>query len=214
VVADEAERQGIVSITHAVSVQSTVDAVDAGTHYLVHTPVIGRLDEQTTRKIAEAGIPMTSTLGVFLPTFADRNAHVRARSGADDIPRFRDLDPFPMQALAPTSQAFANARLLWDAGITYAFGTDTSFLPSDTLRHELISLQLVFSNRDIVTMLTKNAAIAAGLGDSLGTLEAGRTADIVILDGDPLDDIYDLLEVAAVIQSGEIVVDNGLVSTR
>ena len=208
VVVDEAERQGIVSITHAVSVQSTVDAIDAGTHYLVHTPILGELDEATTRKIAEASIPMTSTLGVFLPTFADRNAHTRARTGDDDVPRFRDLDPFPLVALARTSQAFANARMLWDGGITLAFGTDTGFLPRDSLHHELISLQVVFSNNDIIAMLTKNAAAAVGLGDSVGTLEAGKLADIVIVDGDPLDDIFALLDVAVVIKSGEVVVDN------
>ena len=208
VVVDEARQQGVVSITHAVSVQSTVDAIDAGTHYLVHTPILGELDEATTRKIAEAGVPMTSTLGVFLPTFADRNAHTRARTGDDDVPRFRDLDPFPLVALARTSQAFANARMLWDGGITLAFGTDTGFLPRDSLHHELISLQVVFSNKDIVAMLTKNAAVAVGLGDSVGTLEAGKLADIVIVDGDPLDDIFALLDVAVVIKSGKVVVDN------
>ena len=208
VVVDEAERQGVVSITHAVSVQSTVDAIDAGTHYLVHTPILGELDEATTRKIAEAGVPMTSTLGVFLPGFAESNEHMRARTGDDNIPRFRDLDPFPLVALARTSQAFANSRLLWDGGITLAFGTDTGFLPRDSLRHELIPLKVVFSNEDIVAMLTKNAAVAVGLGDSLGTLEAGKIADLVIVNGDPLDDIFALLDIAVVIKSGEVVVDN------
>ena len=209
VVVEEAERLGIMSITHAVSVQSTVDAIDAGTHYLVHSPVIGELDEATTRKIAEAGIPMTGTLGVFLPIFADRNAHISARDGDDDnTPRFRDLDPFPMVALARTSQTFANARLLWDGGITMAFGTDTGFLPRDSMHHELIALKVAFSNRDIVDMLTRNAAIAVGLGDTVGTLEAGKIADIVIVDGDPLDDIFAVLDVAMVIKSGEVLIDN------
>ena len=57
-------------------------------------------------------------------------------------------------------------------------------------------------------MLTKNAAVAVGLGDSVGTLEAGKLADIVIVDGDPLDDIFALLDVAVVIKSGEVVLDN------
>ena len=107
-----------------------------------------------------------------------------------------------------SSSGFANARLLWEAGITYAFGTDTSsMLPKDALRHELISLQLMFSNVDIVTMLTRNAAIAVGLDDTIGTIEAGKTADIVIVEGNPLGDLFDLLNVAVVIRSGEVVID-------
>ncbi len=101
-----------------------------------------------------------------------------------------------------------NARLLWDTGVTYGFGTDTRFLPRDSLAHELRPLQLVFSAKDIVTMLTRNAAAFLEMEDEIGTLEPGKLADITILDGDPLVDIADLLNVEVVIQGGRIVVDN------
>jgi imidazolonepropionase-like amidohydrolase len=64
----------------------------------------------------------------------------------------------------------------------------------------------MFSPRDIVQILTRNAAQAV-LRDDIGTLEAGKLADIVIVDGDPLETVTDLLEVVAVIKGGEIVVD-------
>jgi imidazolonepropionase-like amidohydrolase len=41
----------------------------------------------------------------------------------------------------------------------------------------------------------------------LATLEAGKLADMVLIDGDPLDLIFDLREVVVVIKGGEIVVD-------
>ena len=50
--------------------------------------------------------------------------------------------------------------------------------------------------------MSRNAAIAIGRLDELGTVEAGKLADLVILDGDPLDDPYDLLNVRVVIQGG------------
>ena len=208
-IADEAAQHDLMSVTHAVSVASTLVAIDAGTDYLVHTPVFGQLDAESIQKIAAAGLPMTSTLGVFAPTFDERLTRGGEHTGDDNIALFRDLGPYPMTALMLSSPGFANARLLWEAGITYAFGTDTpSMLPKDALRHELISLQLMFSNVDIVTMLTRNAAIAVGLDDTIGTIEAGKIADIVIIDGDPLGDLFDLLNVAVVIRSGEVVVDN------
>ena len=207
VIAEEAERLGIPSITHAVTVVDTVAAVEAGTHVLVHTPHIGQLDEETARMIADSGIPMMSTLGIFVPTFAADNEVIRDRTGMDNVPRFRDLDPFPMDTISSAGQGPVNARMLWDAGIVYGFGTDTRFLPRDSLFQELKPLHLVFSAEDIVTIMSRNASIAIGRLNELGTVEAGKLADLVILDGDPLDDPYDLLNVSMVIKGGEIVVD-------
>lgn len=207
VVADEAAKQGISSITHAVTVQDTLAAVRAGTHVLVHSPHIGMLTEAETEEIVAAQIPMTSTLAIFLPTFAEDNRNIRNRTGEDNIPRFRDLDPFPMNTISSAGQGPVNARLLYDAGITYGFGTDTTFHPIDSFKHEIRALRLVFSRQDIIRIMTRNAAEAILRADDFGVLERGRVADIVILDGNPLADIDALHEVRVVIKGGDIVVD-------
>ena len=207
-IVEDAATHGIPTITHAVTVQDTMAAVAAGTTVLVHTPHIGQLTEEQARTIADSGIPMMSTLGVFVPTFAADNALVRARTGDDNVPRFRDLDPFPWNTLSSAGQGPVNARLIWEAGAIYGYGTDTTFLPRDSLAHELRPLRLVFSARDIVTMLTRNAAATLGLGDEIGTLEPGKLADIVMVNGNPLADIHDVLDVVLVIKSGAIVVDS------
>jgi imidazolonepropionase-like amidohydrolase len=69
-IVNEGKKRNIPTITHAVSVIDTLAAVDAGTAVLVHTPHIGRLEEDAAaiQKIAKAGIPMTSTLAVSFPT--------------------------------------------------------------------------------------------------------------------------------------------------
>jgi imidazolonepropionase len=54
--------------------------------------------------------------------------------------------------------------------------------------------------------MTKNAAIAIGRGEDLGTLEAGKLADIVILGSDPLADEMALLDVDVVVKGGRVVV--------
>lgn len=207
IVADEAAKQGIVSITHAVTVQDTLAAVRAGTHSLVHSPHIGHLTEAETREIVAAGIPMTSTLAIFIPTFAEDNRNVRNRTGDDNVPRFRDLDPFPMDTISSAGQGPVNARILYDAGVTYGFGTDTTFHPVDSFKHELRALRLVFSRRDIMAIMTRNAAAAVFRSGDYGTLERGKVADIVLIDGNPLADIDTLHEVRVVIKGGEVVVD-------
>lgn len=193
----EAMRLGLPTITHAVTVEDTLAAVEAGTTVLVHTPPIGQLTEDQARRIAGSGIPMMSTLGVFVPFFDEGNR-----------PIFRDALPYPWSNLASAGQGPVNARLLWEAGITYGYGTDTRFLPRDTLAHELKSLALVFSPKDMVSILTHHAAVTTGTLDDRGTLEAGKLADILVVDGNPQTDIYDVLNVAMVFKGGEPVVDN------
>lgn len=194
----EGKKHNLPTITHAVSVQDALAAVDAGVARLVHTPHIGRLDEDAAavQRIANAGIPMTSTLAIFLPHFE-----------ADNKPLFRDRGPFPWDTISSAGQGPVNARLLWEAGISYGYGTDTSWHPRETLADELRALQLVFSPKDIVTILTRNAAISAMKGDQLGTLEAGKLADMVVLDGDPLANVANLSKIAMVIKGGEVVVE-------
>jgi len=77
--------------------------------------------------------------------------------------------------------------------------------PRESLRDELRALSVVFSPKDIVTILTKNAARSALKQDQLGTLEPGKLADVVIVNGDPLNDIYDVLKVVTTVKGGVVV---------
>ena len=197
-IADEAKLAGVPSIVHATSVQDMIDAVEAGTTRLVHTPHTGAVaGTKGPQMVVDAGIPMSSTLGVWVPLFGEEN-DLRWRNGA----------PFPPPGINRAGQGPINARLLWDAGVPIAYGTDTGFSAADSLAHELRPLQLLFSPQDIVAMLTRHAASFLDLNDEIGTLAVGKDADIVIVDGDPLADIDAVLNVALVIQRGEIVADH------
>lgn len=197
-IVSEGKKRNIPTIVHAVSVTDTLAVLEAAPAVLVHTPHIGRLDEDpaAVEKIAKAGIPMTSTLAVFLPHF-----------GADNTPLFRDGQPFPWNTLSSAGQGPVNARLLWEAGISLGYGTDTSWPPRESLRDELRALSLTFSPKDIVTMITRNAARSTLKQDQIGTLEPGKLGDLVIVDGNPLEDAYDLLKVVTTVKGGVVVAD-------
>jgi len=65
----------------------------------------------------------------------------------------------------------------------------------------------MFSMQDIVKLMGPNSASYIEMGDSLGTLEAGKLADIVIVGGNPLDGYWNLLATKLVIKGGVIVSD-------
>ena len=61
------------------------------------------------------------------------------------------------------------------------------------------------SPSDVLQAATRNAAEHLGLAKDLGTLEPGKLADLIIVDGDPLEDISSLHNVKIVVQSGRVV---------
>jgi len=194
----EGRKRKLPTITHAVSVVDTLAAVEARPDVLVHTPHIGHLndDAEAVRKIAGAGIPMTSTLAVFVPHFS-----------ADNTPLFRDGEPFPWNTLSSAGDGPVNARLLWEAGISYGYGTDTAWPPTQSLADELRALSLVFSPLDISKIMGQGAARST-LRQDIGTLEPGKVADIVMVDGNPLATVTDLLKVVLTVKDGRIVSDS------
>ena len=194
-IVEEAKKFNLPVMTHAVSVADTLGAVQAGVQSLAHTPHIDQLTLAQAQTIAKSGIPMMSTLGVFVPYFDAANTAL-----------FRDRLPFPWETLPSAGNGPVNARLVAEAGTTYGYGTDTSWLPKESLALELRPLSLTFSPKDIVSILTRNAAVAI-LKTDRGTLEAGKLADIVVLNGDPLANVSNLLNVAMVIKGGEVVVE-------
>jgi len=100
-----------------------------------------------------------------------------------------------------------NARLLWEAGISYGYGTDTTWPPQQSLADELRALSLTFSPLDITRIMGQGAARSALRQDQIGTIEPGKQADLVLIDGNPLVNVSDLLRVVATIKGGRVVAD-------
>ena len=204
VVVDEARKHNLDVMVHAVTVPAMLAAIDAGAAKLVHTPHDSFLTNEQAKLVADRGIENLSTVGFAVPVFGVFNQ--------DNVPTFRDGSPWPSGILGTGSNAagekIVNARTLWDNGVVYGFGTDTNYLPIDGLYHELKTLNLMFSPRDIVKLMGPNTAAFIEKTDELGVIAPGKIADLTIVDGDPLKLIFNLLNVAVVVQGGKIVVDH------
>jgi imidazolonepropionase-like amidohydrolase len=202
---DESKKVNVWIQIHAVSPQSMMAAVDAGVVKLVHTPHFGWLSFEDAKRVAASGVKQLSTIGFGVPVFgvfAD-----------DNTPRFRDGGAWPDKILDGDGRGqeagykAVNARTSWDAGVIYGYGTDTNYDPKAGLEHELKSLNLMFSMKDIVKLMGPNSASYIEMSNDLGTLEAGKLADIVLLDGDPLEGYWNWLKAKVVIKGGKVVVD-------
>jgi len=203
--ADEGKKVGVQVAVHAVSVPTMLAAVKAGVPKLVHTPHFQWMTADDAKAVKDAGVQVLSCVGFGAPVFDVFNK--------DNVPTFRDGGKWPDAILDGEGRGReagykpVNARTLWDGGVVYGYATDTNYLPIKGLSQELRVLNLMFSPIDLIKMMGPNSATWIDMGKELGTLEAGKLADIVLLTGNPLEGYWNLMTAKVVIKGGEIVVD-------
>ena len=204
-VVDEAKKAGVMVQVHAVSSKAMVAAIDAGVPLLVHLPNKDWMSKEDAKKLAASGTKILGTVGFGTPVFgvfAD-----------DNLPRFRDGKPWPESIIdgvrlgEEAGYMPVNARTAWDAGAILGYCTDTNYDPKAGLEHELKTINPMFSMKDIIKMMGPNTASYIQMSDQLGTLEPGKLADLILLDGNPLEGYWNMLKTKLVVKGGVIVVD-------
>ena len=93
-----------------------------------------------------------------------------------------------------------------EAGVLVAFGTDAGVFPHGTNGGEFaLMVENGMEPMAAIVSATSAAADLLGLADEIGTLEAGKLADIVAVRGDPLSDITVMQRVEFVMKAGEVI---------
>jgi len=222
-IVDEAKKAGVQVNVHAVSTPAMVAAVDAGVTRLVHLPNKDWTSYEAAETVSKTGSIVAGLIAFGAPTI-DRASPPPAavQFPRDNTTRFRDGKNWP-EAIAganrdPKGRAtgteagytIVNARRIWDADPnhqTMAYSTDQNFTDVAVLEHELKSFSIVFSMADIHRIMGPNSARYVGMADQIGTLEAGKLADIILIDGNPTLNIYEMLKTKVVLKEGKVVVD-------
>jgi len=176
--------------SHKMCVRAKVDTIE---HMVFH-------DKESVAMIKDSGIPVT-------PTLSHRTDHaieVRARVGTPKnvLTKMKKIQPY----------TFETFQVMHQAGIKIAMGTDMGPEPEmGTNARELeLYVNLGMTPMEAIVTATKNAAEAMWLGKDLGTLEVGKLADVVVVDGDPSRDItvlHDKKNIRMVMKEGEAHVD-------
>ncbi len=153
-----------------------IEGVKAGLDTVEHGTM---LDEEAIDLLGEHGVYLVPTMVA--------GANIVAHGTAGGI---------PPHVVAKAEQVAAwsrrGVRLAHEAGVRIAFGTDcgTPFnQPGDNAAELALLVDVGLSPAEALLAATRVAAEAIGLADQLGTLEPGKAADILIVDGNPLDDV-------------------------
>ncbi len=110
------------------------------------------------------------------------------------------------KARAVMPAARENVSHAFHEGVKVAFGTDAAVYPHGLNAHEFaVMVKLGLTPLQAIQAATVNAADLLGWQDRVGTLEAGKFADLAAVEGDPLADVSLLENVKVVIKGGEIV---------
>ena len=98
-----------------------------------------------------------------------------------------------------------NFRKAWKAGAKMAFGTDAGVYPhGDNARQFAKMVEWGMTPMEAIRAATGSAAELLGWGDRIGTLQKGRFADLIAVNGDPLADITILQKVQFVMKGGVV----------
>ena len=122
----------------------------------------------------------------------------------------RRVPPFARRRAAGARQQLAtnvaNLGPVFRAGITIAMGTDAAnplTLPGPSVYWEMEEMQAAgMRPMDVLVAATRNGARAMGRSRDLGTIEAGKAADLVVLGADPTADIANVRQVRLVMRGG------------
>ena len=101
--------------------------------------------------------------------------------------------------------SIASFKRCLEAGVKVAAGTDAGGCPvrHGTLVREMeVMIEAGLTNMQAIEAATRTPAELAGTINNVGTIEVGKLADLILVDGDPLDDIAALRNIWAVFQGG------------
>jgi imidazolonepropionase-like amidohydrolase len=196
-IVDEAHAFHKICAVHCFTPQSQRMALAAGADTIEHMVFS---DDETIGMIREKGTHVT-------PTLSHRTDH------AIEMRREQGTSQFVLKKMKSIQEnCFDTFQKMHKAGINIAMGTDMGFDPEmGTNAAELeIYVNLGMSPMDALLTCTRNAARAIKLDKQIGTLEAGKLADVVAVAGDPLADIrclQDKKNIQIVMKEGKVYAD-------
>ncbi len=195
-VIDEAHRNGLPITAHATFDAGIRRVAEFGVDVIEHG---GSMSDETIQLLLDKDIPIVTT---FAPLVMQSQADLARQY---DIPEWKIAE---RQTAVAGRARFDGLIKAAQAGVNIAFGTDAG---SPVVGHDVVAPELAFmvelgikrDNYDALRSATIVAASLNKLEDKLGSLEAGKDADIIVMAGDPLADLNALEQIEMVLIAGK-----------
>jgi len=206
-VTEEAHNRGRPVAAHCRSTVSINKALDSNVDLILHCFFYEpdgsyRFDQATAERLAGSGVWVNPT-----------HAGGRARQAQLRLKREHEALTAEDEAMLIRMEDGQQRRQeqfgkLTEMGVKLVGGSDAGwgFLPFGDFQGEIMSMtDFGLSPMQAILTGTKDAAEALGILSSVGTIEAGKVADLLLVDGNPAEDIANLRRVVAVFQAGRLV---------
>lgn len=188
-----ASRMGRKVASHAHEEDGIIAALEAGVASIEHGTYTG---PRAIKLFKETGAYLVPTLlaGKTVGTMAVESNFMTDAIKEKAIRVGRDM-----------ADNFAKA---YAAGVNVAYGTDSGVSPHGTNAEEaVLMVEAGMTEMEVLVAATINAADLIDMSDSIGTIEAGKFADIIAVDRSPLESIEELLDVDFVMKGGRVYKD-------
>jgi len=202
VICEEAQKRGKRVAAHAVGAEGIKNSIIAGVDTIEHGCF---LDQECIDLMLARGRYLTCTLFPY-----QHQARISVEHGYPEYVSTRSLEIMDVYP--------ANIRRAWDQGVKMALGSDCGIPKLTPHGQNAVELEMIvnlvgLNEMETIGLATRGGAELLGLEHDIGTLETGKLADILVVNGDPLSDItvlQDRTKISLVFKEGQPVVKEGL----
>lgn len=189
-IVDEAGRLGRKVAAHAHSGRAIAEAARAGVASIEHGSLIDDAGIAAMKEHGTVMVPTVFALDYIIRTGGEAGIPEYAREKARNIQKLQR----------------ANLKRAFEAGVKFAYGTDAGVFPHGLNAGDfpILVRELGIPPLEAIRQATSASAELIGIEDKVGTVAAGKWADLVAVDGNPLDDIERMLNVTFVMKAGVV----------
>ena len=227
VIVEETHKRGLIAETHATSPEALRMAVEAGIDLIQHPEILSRdypqdLIDLIVERDVLCAMRSNTLAGVYWQQHLETRASAEAAQAGAPPPKTSAERRARENAVELAYQIQRrNAERLIDAGCSVTIATDNyqgrapefRKTPKPEMQEAGIGsilaieglVELGMTPAEAIVAGTRNGAIAAGRLETVGTVEVGKDADLLLLSANPLDDIRNIRQLEQVIAQGRIV---------